>query len=218
MSDQRDSRQDPQDNVIRFPVEGVRKFGFKRAKRAPRESAMERKGQLNLFAGDRPTGEVMPLPTGIRPFEEALLLDERGDAGAADAYKKAIDEDDYIADAHCNLGIMQSREGKTIEAFDSFTNSLAIEPRHFESRYNIANLYFDEGELRLARTHYEIAASIDPEFPNVYFNLGLVYAMSDDLESAIEALSTYIDLAARDDVPLAEELLATLRRSIAQKR
>jgi tetratricopeptide (TPR) repeat protein len=205
---------DPMNNVIRFPMEGVRKFGFKRAKRR-RTSAMERKGQLSLF--ERPGGEVLPLPTGISAFEEALLLDERGDNGAARAYRKAVEENDCVADAYCNLGIMQSRKAETAEAFDSFTSSLTHEPRHFESHYNIANLYFEEGDTRLARAHYEIAASIDPEFPNVYFNLGLVHAMNEDLTEAIEALSTYKELAANDDVRIADELLTTLRRSIDQK-
>lgn len=205
--------QDRTDNVINFPVEGVRKFGFKRAKRQQRETAMERKGQLSLF--ERPTGEVLPLPTGIGAFEEALLLDERGDTAAADAYRRAIENDECAADAFCNLGIMQSKEGNTVEAFVSFTSSLAREPQHFESHYNMANLYFEEGDLRLAKTHYEIAASIDPEFPNVYFNLGLVDAMNDDLTAAVAALDRYKALTSDDDAGLADELLATLRRSIA---
>jgi len=202
-------------NVIRFPVEGVRKFGFKRAKRG-RKSAMERRGQLNLF--EKPAGEVLRLPTGISTFEEALLLDEGGDKAAAATYRRAIDEDDSAADAWCNLGIMESRDGKVIEAFVSFTNSLAREPRHFESHYNMANLYFEEGDLRLAETHYEIAASIEPEFPNVHFNLGLVHAMREDLQAAIDSLTTYTELASREDARMAEELLATLKRTLIQKR
>jgi tetratricopeptide (TPR) repeat protein len=200
------------DNVIRFPVEGVRRFGFKRARR---DSAMENEGQLSLFT--RPTGEVLSLPSRLSPFEKALLLDERGDEGAAEAYRKAIEADDCVADAYCNLAIQQSEDGKTTDAFDSFTKSLAHEPRHFESHYNMANLYFEVGDLRLARTHYEIAASINPEFPNVYFNLGLVLAMSENLGGAIDALSAYRRLALNDDVRIADELLATLRRSVAQK-
>ncbi|MDH3215949.1 MAG: tetratricopeptide repeat protein [Candidatus Krumholzibacteria bacterium] len=206
--------QDPVNNVIRFPVEGLRKFGFKRAKRR-RRSAMENKGQLNLF--ENPSGEVLRLPTGISSFEEALLLDERGGQGAAQAYRKAIDDGDCVADAYCNLGIMQSRRGHAAKAFDSFTNSLTYEPRHFESHYNMANLYFEEGDLRLARTHYQIAVSIAPDFPNVYFNLGLVHAMNQDLQSAIEALSMYKSLAVNDDLRIAEELLMTLRKSVSNK-
>lgn len=202
---------DPMDNVIRFPVEGVRKFGFRRAKRRG-QSVLERRGQLNLF--DKPTGEVLALPTTISPFEEALLLDERGDDRAAGAYKKAIEENDCEADAYCNLGIMESEQGHVAAAFDSFTNSLAIEPRHFESHYNMANLYFEEGDLRLARTHYELAASIDPGFPNVYFNLGLVHAMGENFEAAIETLSTYKELATGDEIGIADELLTMLRRSV----
>ena len=189
---------DPDNKIIRFPVEGVRRFGFKRAKRKRRARA-EQEGQLSLFE-PRPAGDVLRLPTGIGPFEEALLLDERGDPGAAAAYRKAVEQNDFVADAYCNLGIMQSREGDAVEAFDSFTRSLAHEPRHFESHYNIANLYFEQGDLRLARTHYEIAAAIEPGFPNVYFNLGLVHAMSEDFSAAIETLTRYKELAADDGV------------------
>ncbi len=206
----------PIDNVIRFPVEGVRRKGFKRA-RLGGESVMERQGQLNLFDRERPAGEVLSFPSRMSLFEEALLLDERGDAAASEAYRKAIDANDCIADAYCNLGIKQSEQGKTADAFDSFTKSLAQEPRHFESHYNMANLYFEVGDLRLARTHYEIAASINPEFPNVYFNLGLVHAMTDNFGSAIDALSTYRTLAVNDDLRIADELLATLKRSVTRK-
>lgn len=205
---------DPGNKIIRFPVEGVRRFGFKRAKRRTRAKA-EQEGQLNLFE-PRQRGDVLPLPTGIGPFEEALLLDERGARGAADAYRKAIEENDFVADAYCNLGIMQSRDGDTTDAFDSFTKSLAYEPRHFESHYNMANLYLEQGDLRLARTHYEIAATIAPDFPNVYFNLGLVHAMNEDFSAAIETLTTYRDLAGDDDAHMADDLLSTIRRSIGQ--
>ena len=207
-------RRNRDSKIIHFPVEGVRRFGFKRAKRRA-ESRMEQKGQLNLFE-PRPSGDVLRLPTGIGPFEEALLLDERGDAAAADAYRKAIEENDCVADAYCNLGIMQSRDGETTAAFDSFTRSLAYEPRHFESHYNIANLYFEQRDLRLARTHYEIAATIAPDFPNVYFNLGLVHAMTENFSMAIETLTTYRELATDDDARMADELLSTIRRSISQ--
>jgi tetratricopeptide (TPR) repeat protein len=215
MSDPKHPPKRSLDNVIRFPVEGVRRKGFTRAK-ALHGSAMERQGQLSLF-GERPAGEVLSLPSRMGLFEEAMLLDERGDAGATEAYRRAIDANDSIADAYCNLGIKQSEVGKTVEAFDSFTQSLANEPRHFESHYNMANLYFEVGDLRLARTHYEIAASINPEFPNVYFNLGLVHAMSESFEAAIEALSAYRTLASNDDLRIADELLDTLRRSVSRK-
>jgi tetratricopeptide (TPR) repeat protein len=206
----------PKDNVIRFPVEGLRKFGFKKARTRGR-SAAERQGQLSLFGSPSPEGAVVALPTGIGAFDEALLLDERGESRAEAAYRRAIKEEDHVADAYCNLGIMECRNDNTTAAIECFAQSLAAEPRHFESHYNRANLYFDMGDHVLARTHYQIAASIDPEFPHVYFNLGLVHAMQGDYEAAVEALTKYKELVPPAECRLANELLLMLRQSLTPK-
>jgi tetratricopeptide (TPR) repeat protein len=204
----------PTDNVIRFPTESLPKFGLQRVKKR-RESKAEQHGQLNLFT-DRSgsAGDVVKLPTHIGPFDEALLLDERGEDGAADTYRRAISEGDCVADAYCNLGVMESRRGRKIEAFDCFKNALKHDPRHFESHFNLGNLYFEAGELRPALLHYEVAAGLDPEFPNVYFNLGVVSAMVEDFAAALKALTHYKDLAPEEEGRKADDLLASLRRSI----
>jgi lipoprotein NlpI len=78
----------------------------------------------------------------------------------------------------------------------------------------VANLYFEAADLRLARLHYEIAAEIEPDFPNLYFNLGLVHAMNEDYKAAVAALSNYKELAPDPDDTNADELLVSLRKSI----
>ena len=158
---------------------------------------------------------IVNLPTRFSPFEEALLLDERGDKDAADSYWKAISNGDAVADAYCNLGILESKAGKTEKAFDSFTKSLKEDPRHLESHYNLANLYFDLDNLRLAQQHYEIAAQIDPKFPNIYFNLGLVLAINENLQEAIDVLGKYQELVPQQEGCKADELLASLESSLA---
>ena len=204
------------DNVIKFPDKAVRKFGFERAKKKKRsKNKMELLGQLNLFS--KLPGQILRLPTGIGPFEEALLLDERGEGRAAESYRRAISEGDCVADAYCNLGIMESERGKSGKAFDCFTKAITHEPRHFESHYNLANLYFDLGDLRLARGHYKNTTELEPNFPNVYFNLGLVDAMEGNYEAAITALVRYKGLAPEDKDSKADELLQSLKRSITNK-
>lgn len=203
----------PLDNIIRFPTEKVPKFGLERVKQRKKTADnLEQLGQMNLFGA--PGGEVLRLPTKIRPFDEALMLDDRGEETAAELYRKAIESGDSIADAFCNLGVMEFGKGRTSEAFDCFTDALKHDTRHFESHYNVANLYFEAGELRPARLHYEVASEIDSEFPNVYFNLGLVEAMSENFKAAIEALTTYKELAPNSEGSKADELLASLKKSI----
>jgi tetratricopeptide (TPR) repeat protein len=139
-----------------------------------------------------------------------LKLDERDDLRAEDLYRQAINEKDCIADAYCNLGILQSKHGNTAKAFDSFTISLTHNPRHFEAHYNLGNMYFEVNDHRLAQIHYQIAVEIDPSFPNVYFNLALVLALNNDLTSAVRALTTYQRLVSPQEAQKADELLANL--------
>jgi tetratricopeptide (TPR) repeat protein len=172
------------------------------------------RGQLNLFP--EPEGQLIRLPLRLSPFEEALVLHERGSEGAAEAYRKAIRLDDCVADAYCNLGILEFEGGRITEAFDCFTCSLSHDPRHFESHYNLANLYFEAVELRLARLHYEISAQIEPSFPNLYFNLGLVHAVNGDLVRALAVLSKAKEMDPDGDHKKIDDLLATLSRVLAE--
>ncbi len=194
--------------VLKFPVQ-TSKLGYKRV----RKRAAESPDQLHLFP--RPTGQVLPFAPQLSVFEQALMLDERGDPAAAEFYAKAIAEQDCVADAYCNLGIIESQGGNTAKAFDCFTTSLKLNPRHSEAHYNLGNLYFDVNDLHLARIHYEMAGQVDPSFANVYFNLGLVQAISNDLAAAINALMRYQELVSEAEGRNVEELLHNLRKSLA---
>src|SRR6266536_5556575 len=130
----------------------------------------ELQGQLSLLRMEE--GRLARLLT---PFEEALLLHEQGDIKAAEYYLEAINEGDNVAEAYCNLGIIDLEQGDRAKALDHFTLSLKHDPRHVEAHYNLGNLYYDAGELPLARLHYEAAAQIEPGFSLVYFNLSLVH-------------------------------------------
>ena len=185
------------------------KLGYKRARK---NKVLEKKGQLNLFRQGEP--QIHHLPSRFTPFEEALTLDEQGNPGAQEAYLKAILENDSVPDAYCNLGILESRNGNSAKAFDYFTRCLQSEPRHLEAHYNLANLYFEMNDYKLARLHYEIAAEIEPEFPNIYFNLALVYALNEEYKDAINALFKYKELVPEDEGKKADNLLAGLQKTL----
>jgi lipoprotein NlpI len=86
-----------------------------------------------------------------------------------------------------------------------------------ESHYNLGNLYFEIGNLRLACEHYNIAARISPDFPNIYFNLGLAYAVGEDLHAAVEALFKFKELVTEKEGQQADELLANLKQTLAAR-
>ena len=174
-----------------------------------RQIEAELQGQLNLFrAGD---GRVARLLTA---FEEALVLHEQGDPKAADYYLEAINEGDNVAEAYCNLGIINLEQGDFAKALDNFSLSLKSDARHVEAHYNLGNLYYDAGELRLARLHYEAATQIEPRFSLVYFNLALVYHKLNDVPGAYAALEKYKELEPDDDeIEAVNQLLKAMQRS-----
>jgi len=194
--------------VIQFPSPGPEKFGFKPVRKKGKE-AKRRPGQLDLFS----SGKVISLHRLSR-FEEALLLDDRGEKNAKEVYQKAIEEGDSIADAYCNLGILESKEGSVGKAIDCFTKCLKENPRHFEAHYNLANLYAEVGNLALAKVHYQISIEIEPYFPNSHFNLGLTRAMNKEIEEAIHSLQAYCRLVSTPEKKQALELIDNLSNSL----
>ena len=198
--------------IIKFPAQAT-KFGYRRVPRRTRDG--DNPAQLSLFPPV--SAQVLYLAPASGPFEHGLLLDERGDPTAVDFYLKAIAEENCVADAYCNLGIIESKQGDTVKALDCFTNSLRQNPRHSEAHYNLANIYFELNEFRLAQIHYELSTEIDPAFPNAFFNLALVLSITQDFAAAITALTRYQELAPPAEARKADELLSNLKKSMAAK-
>ena len=197
--------------ILKFPAEAS-KLGYTRVRK---RKATDDPKQLHLFS--RPTAQILSFTPVLSPFEQALLLDERGDRKAPELYAKAIEEQDCVADAYCNLGILESQNGNTARAFDCFTTCLKHNPRHSEAHYNLGNLYFDVNDFRLAQIHYEMAGEVDPSFANVYFNLALVQSINNELAAAIDALTKYQQLVSADESRNADELMLNLKRLLAAK-
>lgn len=198
--------------VIQLDTSGFSKFGFKQTRRR-KSKKLEEAGQLNLF--EQSETKVIRLPTRFTPFEEALWLDEKGNSEAQEAYINAVIAEDCAAEAYCNLGIFESKSGNIIKAFDFFTKCLKYEPRHVKAHYNLGNLYFEQSDFQLAKLHYEIAAEIEPELPNIYYNLALVYAMNKEDEDAFNALMKYKSLVPPEEGSKADNLLSGLKKLLS---
>lgn len=199
--------------ILKFPADATR-LGYTRVRK--RGQRTDDPNQLDLFLP--PPARIASFSSALSPFEQALMSDERGDSQAAALYARAIESHDCEADAFCNLGIIESKKGSTAKAFNCFTTSLKHDPRHSEAHYNLANLYFEVNDFRLAQIHYEIAAEVDPTFANVYFNLGLVQSLNHELAAAIQSLTKYQQLVPAAEARNADELLRNLRQSMAEKK
>jgi tetratricopeptide (TPR) repeat protein len=196
--------------ILKLPVQPSRQ-GYRRVRR--RCKSAEDPNQLDLFAA--PAAQILDFGGGLGPFERALLLDERGDNRAAELYMEAIEKEDCVADAFCNLGILETQRRNTIKAFDCFTTALKHDPRHSEAHYNLGNLYFEVNDFRLAQIHFEMAAGVDPEFANAYFNLALVQTINNNPAGAANALTKYKQLVSEGEARAAADMFEELKRSIS---
>lgn len=195
--------------IIKFPIPTPEKFGPQRV-RNRKDPRRDPSGQLNLFTG----GKVVKL-SQLTIFEEALQLDEQGNKQRARiGYLQAIEQNDSVADAYCNLGIIESTAGAHAKALDCFTQCLKTDPRHFEAHYNLANLYGEIGNFALAKAHYEISIQLEPSFPNSYFNLGLTLAMNKEFENAVDAIKQFRKIAQPADLELADNLIQKLTAAL----
>jgi tetratricopeptide (TPR) repeat protein len=195
--------------VVKFPGKAVQR-GYKRARRRP---CAEDPNQLALFA--EPAAEVTEFTSGLSAFERALYLDEQGDDRAVDLYLEAIAAGECVADAYCNLGAIESRRGNTTLALDCFTKALQENPRHGIAHYNLANLYLEVNDTRLAQIHYEMTTRVEPEMANAFYNLALARSLHRDHRGALDAILSYQDLVGPAEREEAEGWAQALRRSLA---
>ena len=183
--------------IINFPFQARPKFELKKARKRRKDP-----GQLDLFAEKNPAQANVRSIHGV--FEEALLHDNLSGKDTEELYLKAIEEGDSVADAYCNLGILEYNKGNKAKAIQHLTSALKEDPAHFESHYNIGNLYFDVENYELATFHYEVAIEMQADYPPIYFNLALARASANRINEAISALKDYLKL---EDSAEANELL-----------
>ena len=195
--------------VVQFPVNTPQKLGPRKARKR-RKPNLEDYGQLNIFDQLEDQTPVVSLPQAGSFFEEALELDEAGNPEAEKFYLLAIENEQSIEDAYCNLGILKSAQGDHTKAIDYLTQCLKKNPRHFEAHYNLGNVYSDLGNLELAKVHYELSTQIEPEYPNSFYNLGLVLISMKRYRDAIQSINRFVELAPNTEHQVANELIKTL--------
>jgi len=171
--------------VIPYQAKRFQPIDFKRADDHAGNPGQE--GQLDLFSQVQP----LQLPLAENTFELALKLDLRNDPSAEQYYLKSIEKKEHIAHSYCNLGVIAAHRQKMAQAIDYFSRALVEEPRHCESHFNLANVYFVAGNTGLAVLHYEVVTLIDLEFADVYYNLGLAFLEMEELKSAKDCFQKF---------------------------
>lgn len=117
-----------------------------------------------------PGGGAPPAATAANPaadvgklYAEALSLQLANENGKAEAlYRQLIASSPNHADALNNLGVILMAGGKKEEALSLFTRVIALKQDFADAHYNLACIYTQLKDPKLALAHLERAVEINP--------------------------------------------------------
>ncbi len=95
---------------------------------------------------------------------------------------------DTLANSWNNLGLLATREGRTIEAIPYFQEALKLNPDHLIALENLGNAYRQQKKWDDARILLERAVAVGPGDPEANYSLGMVFAQLNDNDRAYEYL------------------------------
>ena len=107
-----------------------------------------------------------------------------------------------------NLGLLATREGRTVQAIPYFQQALRLNPDHLVALENLGNAYRQQKQWDGALRVLEHAVAVGPESPEANYSLGMVFAQLDETERAYEYLQRALKI--RPDYPEALNNLGIL--------
>ncbi len=99
--------------------------------------------------------------------------------------KKAIAKNNFIADAHNNLGIIYTDQGKYEEAKEAFRRAIKVDPEYKTAYMNIGVVYDKEKKHRKALEMYKLVVKKYPDYPLGLVNLGIGYRRLKEYDKAL---------------------------------
>jgi len=82
---------------------------------------------------------------------------------AIDNFKKTIELDPKLIDAHNNLGIALKNKGDFTKSLDVFKNALKINSNHYLSNFNLGDLYTKFNEIEKATNCFKKSFESRPD-------------------------------------------------------
>jgi tetratricopeptide (TPR) repeat protein len=162
------------------PVSGQALFDFDLSELAREASTLP----LRAPAANRPE-------SAFDWYERGCALDEDSPGDAMAAYRRALELDAGLADAHLNLGRLFHERGEAAEAERHYRLALAAAPGDATAAYNLGVALQDLGRWREAVAAYEAALASDGSYADAHFNLAGLYEELGEAEAAFRHLRTY---------------------------
>ncbi|HTG33700.1 MAG TPA: tetratricopeptide repeat protein [Thermoanaerobaculia bacterium] len=130
-------------------------------------------------------------------YEHGAELEEDSPEEAMAAYRRALEIEPDLADAHVNLGRLLHERGEIVEAERHYRLALAARPDDTTAAYNLGVVLQDLGRLREAADAYVAALDLDRTLADAHYNLSGIYEQLGEPEAAFRHLRTYRTLIQR---------------------
>jgi len=116
---------------------------------------------------------------------------------AVNYFKKALEIDPKYIEASFNLAVLYQATGQSDEALNYYKRVMDIDPNSIDANINSAAIFASLGRYKEAIAYYQNAIKLDRLNPDIYYNLALVYFISEDLikfkDNLISAQKLYQD-------------------------
>lgn len=113
---------------------------------------------------------------------------------AAEAFRRAVELDPGLADAHINLGVLLHEQRDLEGAELCYRLALRTEPENATAAYNLGVVLEDLGRPDDAMGAYRRAIECDGLLADAYYNLSRLYEREGDRASALQHLRSYSEL------------------------
>ncbi len=171
---------------IIWPVKGKDNPKVKEPAAAAKEEKPEEKKEETSKAP--PPDPSRPFsPQAIKDYNQGVELQQQGFLNQAiQKYKSALEADDRIERAYCNLGLIYIAQRNFSKASDAFKKALAMKPNNPFSLNGMGSVFFSKGKLQEAMERWQKAVEVDPNFFSAYFNMANAWKNEHDLDKALD--------------------------------
>jgi DNA-binding transcriptional MerR regulator len=124
-------------------------------------------------------------------YEHGVALEDDHSQAAIDAYRRALELDPALAEAHLNLGRLLHEAGDLRGAEGQYREVLRLRAEDALAAYNLGVVLQDQQRPQEAVDAYEKALAGDPTMADAHFNLSGVFELLGNKKGAFRHLRTY---------------------------
>jgi tetratricopeptide (TPR) repeat protein len=153
-----------------------------------------------------------PTSTAMEVFNQALAYQNAGMLEEATAgYLQALGLAPTLAEAYCNLGMIQERQGQLQEAAESYRHATELKPELVPAWFNLGKVLHEQQQLAESAGAYREGLRLDPFHAPAHTNLAVVLDQQGCAEEALRHYEAAVSITPRD-VPALRNLAITLAK------